>query len=274
MRYPVNDYKDKWYIAQGFGEKTDYGFHDGVDINLKTGGDTDLGQPLLAIANGQVTSVHEHTTIPTFGKHIHIKIDTPFGERFVHYAHCQKILVPVNAQVAEGQQVAELGKSGTKVAHCHFAIKKQPTGIDGIAKTQEDLAKWENPIEFIEKCIQEEIEKAKKEEVIPDAEKKGLADGFTEAESDIEGISKALRMPLSENTVPRMVKRISQLMTTEGNYIKFVKYVAQCIDCSKEEETAVREALASLEARILAIKRAKIKDFGFIELLRLYFKRG
>lgn len=160
MKLPVNDFKNLWYIAQGFGEKTDYGYHEGVDLNLKTGGDTDLGQSLMAIANGQVTSVHEHTGIPTFGKHLHIKFDSPFGVRFVHYAHCQKILVPEGASVTEGQQVAELGKSGTKVAHCHFAIKNQPTGVDGIAKTQEDLAKWEDPIVFIEKCIQEE-EKAK-----------------------------------------------------------------------------------------------------------------
>ncbi len=153
MRYPTNEFSSKWYIAFGFGEKTDYGFHDGADINLKTGGDTDLGEPLLAICGGQVTSVHEHTTIPSFGKHLHIKFESPFGIRWVHYAHCQEILVKEDDLVTEGQVVARLGKSGTKVAHCHFAIKRQPTGVDGIAKTQTDLEKWENPIEFIEKCI-------------------------------------------------------------------------------------------------------------------------
>jgi len=157
MRLPVNDWS-KWYIAQGFGEKTDYGYHEGVDLNLKTGGDSDLGQPLLAIASGQVTSVHEHTGVPTFGKHIHIKFNSPFGEYWVHYAHCQKILVPEGSQVTEGQQIAELGKSGTTVAHCHFTIKNQPTGIDGIAKTLDDLKKWEDPIVFIEKCMEKEKE--------------------------------------------------------------------------------------------------------------------
>jgi len=152
MRYPVNNW-DNWYIAQGFGVQTSYGYHEGDDINLKSGGDSDLGQPLLAIADGQITSIHSHITKPTFGIHLHLKINTPFGERWAHYAHCNKVYVEEGSMVIEGQPIAEVGKTGTDVAHCHFAIKKQPTGIDGIAKTKEDLLKWENPIKFIEDCI-------------------------------------------------------------------------------------------------------------------------
>lgn len=54
MRYPVGqsgtreEYDKLWYSAQGFGAKTSYGFHEGEDFNLKTGGDTDLGQPLFS----------------------------------------------------------------------------------------------------------------------------------------------------------------------------------------------------------------------------------
>jgi len=158
MKYPVHDFKEKWYSAQDFGAKTNYGYHDGKDLNLKTGGDSDLGQEIQAIADGEITSVHSHTGVPTFGKHLHLKINTPFGERWAHYAHCQDILVPEGAKVVEGQLIAKVGKSGTTISHLHFAIKKQPTGIDGIAKTQEDLLKWENPIEFIERCIQKEKE--------------------------------------------------------------------------------------------------------------------
>jgi chaperonin cofactor prefoldin len=158
MKYPVHNFKEKWYNAQGFGVKTSYGYHEGTDLNLKTGGDSDLGQELLAIADGEITSVHSHTGIPTFGKHLHLKINTPFGIRWIHYCHCQDILVPEGAKVLEGQLIAKVGKSGTTVSHLHFAIKNQPTGIDGIAKTQDDLLKWEDPIPFIEKCIQKEKE--------------------------------------------------------------------------------------------------------------------
>jgi hypothetical protein len=49
-----------------------------------------------------------------------------------------------------------LGKSGTSLAHLHFALfKVDPAsigGIDKIAKTQDDLNNyWEDPITFIDK---------------------------------------------------------------------------------------------------------------------------
>lgn len=155
MRWPVGkdkkDFNDNWYNAQAYGAKTTYGYHEGDDFNLKTGGDTDLGQPLYAITNGTVTSVHTHTTKPTYGNHIHIQHDGPWGTVYSHYAHCQSVSVLVGDSVREGQEVGRLGKSGTDAAHLHFAIKNQPTGIDGIAKTLDDLKKWENPTEFIKK---------------------------------------------------------------------------------------------------------------------------
>jgi murein DD-endopeptidase MepM/ murein hydrolase activator NlpD len=265
MKYPVNDYKDKWYIAQGFGEKTDYGYHEGVDLNLKTGGDSDLGQSLMAIANGRVTSVHEHTTTPTFGKHIHIKFNSPFGEKWVHYAHCQKILVPEGASVAEGQQVAELGKSGTKVAHCHFAIKNQPTGVDGIAKTQEDLAKWEDPIVFIEKCIEEEKrlkEIETEEEIIPDAKEEGQEREIGAYERFVDDLANDLKMKMERHNFAKLSGRIGELIITEKNYKKFVEDVAQGMGCAEKTEKAVREALIDLQAHISGIKSRKLREFG------------
>ena len=183
MKYPVHNFKEKWYNAQGFGVKTDYGYHEGDDLNLKTGGDSDLGQELLAVADGEITSVHSHTGIPTFGNHLHLKINTPFGEKFVHYAHCQDILVPEGAKVMEGQLIAHVGKSGTTVSHLHFAIKNQPTGIDGIAKTQDDLLKWEDPIPFIEKCI------LKEKEVLNE---QALKDKISDLETKVESLNEAV----------------------------------------------------------------------------------
>ena len=148
MRLPVEDW-ESWYSAQEFEAKTSYGYHDGEDINLKTGGDTDLGQPLYAISDGEVTSVHSHTSKPTFGNHVHIAHDGAWGRVWCHYAHCDDIRVKVGDKVSEGQIVATLGKSGTTYAHLHWAIKLQPAGVDGIAKTLDDLKKWTNPIEFV-----------------------------------------------------------------------------------------------------------------------------
>lgn len=149
MQYPVNNFKDKWYNSQGYGAKTSYGYHEGADLNLKTGGDSDLGQPLYAIADGVVTSVHMHTT--NFGRHIHIKHDGAWGTVYSHYAHCDRITKQEDEYVKEGELIGYLGKSGTTLAHLHFAIKLEPTGIDAVAKTLEELKKWTDPIKFIEK---------------------------------------------------------------------------------------------------------------------------
>lgn len=176
MRLPI-DQPHKWYNAQGFGVKTSYGYHEGDDYNLKTGGNSDLGQPLFAVADGVVTSVHSHTTKPTFGNHVHIRHDGTWGTVWSHFAHCQKVLVKEGDAVKEGQPVAFLGNSGTDSAHLHWAIKLQPTGIDGIAKTKEDLAKWTNPTEFVEKW---------KTQPTPAAPQPPMSKTYTEAEWQTE----------------------------------------------------------------------------------------
>lgn len=157
MRYPVGqlgtkeEFEKFWYSAQRFGEKTSYGFHEGEDFNLKTGGDSDLGQPLYAVANGKVKYYHEGSHPTTgFGKHMVLECNTPFGTRWYHYAHCEEITNKTK-DVSEGEVIGKLGKSGTTYAHLHFAVFKvdPPTlrnGIDTIAKTQDELNKWwENP---------------------------------------------------------------------------------------------------------------------------------
>lgn len=170
MRYPVDDFKTRWNITAGygFGVKTDYGSHEAVDLNDNGAGDSDFGKPLYAIADGVVTSVHSHTTIPSFGKHLHLQIDGSWGTRYVHYAHCNEIFVTEGQQVKEGEKIATVGKSGTQFAHCHFALKKEPTGVDSVAKTLTDLNKWEDPIAFIEKWdtetnLQFELDKVRAE---------------------------------------------------------------------------------------------------------------
>jgi murein DD-endopeptidase MepM/ murein hydrolase activator NlpD len=161
MIYPTNHFKEDWYSAQKFGNPTNYGFHEGEDLNLKTGGDTDLGQEIKAIANGRVIYYH-YSSHPTtnFGRHLVYKIDGGWGTRWVHCAHLldQDFTKEVK-DVSEGQIIARLGKSGTPYAHLHFAIYKvDPVsvgGIDNIANTQEELNRvWEDPIAFIEKWMQ------------------------------------------------------------------------------------------------------------------------
>jgi murein DD-endopeptidase MepM/ murein hydrolase activator NlpD len=155
MIYPVNNFSD-WYDAQPYGNVTTYGFHEGADLNLKTGGNTDLGQELKSIAKGKIVYYHysSHPTV-NFGRHLVVKIEGPWGTRWVHYAHCQSEgFLNASQDVTEGQVIARLGNSGTAYAHCHFAVfKVDPAtigGIDVIARTREQLESWwEDPIAFI-----------------------------------------------------------------------------------------------------------------------------
>lgn len=157
MRYPVTNYKTEWdnHAGYDYGQMTSYGFHDGKDINDNGGGNSDLGKPLYAIADGKIVGVHEHTGQGNFGKHFFLQIDGAWGTRYVHYAHCNKLLIKLDQVVKEGDQVAEVGNTGTVYAHCHFAVKKKANGMDTIATNKALLDDaWEDPIAFVEKYLQ------------------------------------------------------------------------------------------------------------------------
>lgn len=160
MRFPVGngtkeDFEKNWYIAQGFKAPTNYGFHEGVDLNLRSGGDTDLNQEIRAIAKGKIVYYHFNShPNSNFGRHLVYRIDGPWGSRWVHQAHCSdKDFKGGVVDVAEGDLVARVGKSGTPYAHCHFAIfKVDPVafGIDNVANTLSELTQyWEDPIAFL-----------------------------------------------------------------------------------------------------------------------------
>ena len=163
MRYPVGNTGSKeefdrdWYCAQDFGVLKAYGWHEGSDINLKTGGDTDLGQEVKAIANGRLVYYH-YSSHPTtgFGRHLVYRIDGPWGSRWVMYSHLSEDdFLRGEQDVSEGQILGRLGKSGNSPsAHLHWSIYKvDPVGfgIDNYANTLDELNNlWEDPIVFVE----------------------------------------------------------------------------------------------------------------------------
>ncbi len=160
MIRPVKDW-DKWYIADEFGTNRGTYFHNGIDLNLKTGGDSDLNQPLLCISGGKLVYYHKNSH-PTsgFGRHLVYEIEGPWGKRWVMYSHCNENDFLTGVQdVEEGQMIARLGKSGTDWAHVHMSIfKVDPAnlsrGIDTIAKTQKELNDWwEDPETFMSKWM-------------------------------------------------------------------------------------------------------------------------
>ena len=296
MRFPVDDFYTKWNITAGFGfgQKTDYGSHEAVDLNDNLGGNNDLGKPLYAIAKGIVTSVHNHTTKPSFGKHLHIKIDGKWGTRYVHYAHCDTVLVKEGDTVEEGQQVATVGNSGTVWAHCHLALKKEPTGIDAIAKTLDDLKKWEDPIKFIEAWMKPNlvdtvpIEKSKLE----DLERCKRIYNNIRAELNVQdnetiimerikmflGLEEALRVEQKKNQQSLDdIKELKQQVTDKNTQYETLKdkieKVLKEVNIAIDDNSGVLGALDELEKQV--IKPIVVKDKPwYIQILEFFSKKA
>lgn len=165
FRYPVGngtreDFEKRFYVAFGYGEKTTYGYHEGADINLKTGGDSDLGEPLYAISDWKLKYYHLKSHLESgFGEHFVYEVNSPWGKKWIHYAHNQKTIDPNKKSEGKiGDKLAEIDKTGrprlSLPAHCHLAVFKVdpislPQGIDTIAKTKAQLNDWwEDPIEL------------------------------------------------------------------------------------------------------------------------------
>ena len=155
MRYPISksglkeEVEKYWYIASKFGEERDGYFHSGVDWNLKTGGDSDLEQPISASSEGKIAYYHSKSHVNYgFGKHNVLEVNTPFGIRWFHHCHCGNDDFIENVKdVSEGDLIARIGKSGTSYAHLHFSIFKidpikLARGIDTIANTRKQLNDW------------------------------------------------------------------------------------------------------------------------------------
>lgn len=156
------EYEANWKIDRIFGQKvqesTYYWYHEGFDLNLKTGGDTDLGFPVYAVGRGRVVYYHRYThanTPGSYGRHLILKLDDlPL---WVHYAHlADDGFINQTINVAEGTRLGKIDKSGLVVgakAHLHFSVfKKDPVGnIDRWARSRAELNEWwVDPAELFE----------------------------------------------------------------------------------------------------------------------------
>lgn len=159
--YPVGKTKEevdsKWYLADKFNSDRGTYFHSGVDWNLNTGGDSDLGQPLYAVGDGKIVYYHNSSHPNSgYGRHMVLMCETPFGIKWFHYAHCQEIITDVK-EVKAGDIIGKLGKSGTKYAHLHFSVfhkdpKDHPKGIDLVDTDAALLDEYlEDPIKLLDK---------------------------------------------------------------------------------------------------------------------------
>jgi murein DD-endopeptidase MepM/ murein hydrolase activator NlpD len=132
-------------------------YHLGEDWNGSGGGDTDLGDPVFAVSNGQITDVGFDSAL---GNWIRVRHDLPGGGSVDSlYAHLEfpaarsgGALLVANDFVGIGEQIGQIGKSGDALtAHLHFEMRTDvnaplDNGYSGIIQAP---AGWVDPTDFI-----------------------------------------------------------------------------------------------------------------------------
>lgn len=93
--------------------------HKGLDIRGKR------GQSIYAANTGVV--VYAGAGLPAYGKLLIVKHNETYLSA---YAHNSQLLVNEGDRVKVGQQIAEMGKSGTTFEHLHFEIRKKGVPVN------------------------------------------------------------------------------------------------------------------------------------------------
>jgi hypothetical protein len=136
------------YNAQHFTENK----HLGDDLNGIGGENSDLGDPIYAIADGRVLLAREGG--PGWGNIVillHAYLDHT-ERKYVqsYYGHVQDMLVHPGETVKRGQQIATVGTAnGRYFAHLHFEMREFLTPFIGPGY-REDTHGWINPTKFVE----------------------------------------------------------------------------------------------------------------------------
>jgi hypothetical protein len=135
------------YNAQPFTEN----MHLGDDLNGIGGENSDLGDPVFAVADGQVLVARDGG--PGWGNVIIVlhAYSENGARKYVQsfYGHLQSILVAPGEKVRRGQQLATVGTGGGKyLAHLHFEMREFITPFIG-AGYRKDTRGWLDPSGFI-----------------------------------------------------------------------------------------------------------------------------
>lgn len=129
-------------------------WHSGWDINLKSGGDTDLGYPIQSMFAGEVLDAQN---FPGWGVNVRVRAVEPVRSFVaaalnmelevldINYCHLQHSTVTVGDIVAAGDHLGSIGKGDRNqyLAHLHFEVRhkdvpanaSQLTGIEGFDDT-------------------------------------------------------------------------------------------------------------------------------------------
>lgn len=142
------DKKDEWFNAQDFGEN----YHLGEDWNKNSGGNTDCGEAVFAVANGMI--VHAENAGTGWGNVIIIEHVLPDGTKVQSlYGHLQKMF-KTSGEVKFREQIGEVGNAdGKYLCHLHFEIRTEdcPMWNQAGGGYSSENTGWLDPSDFIDK---------------------------------------------------------------------------------------------------------------------------
>ena len=157
VRYTeVND-GDGWYVAQEFGEwnSSFSKYHLGEDWNAESGGNTDCGLPVYAIANGTIVYAN---IASGWGGVLIVRHKLPDGTQVESlYGHMGSF-AKTSGDVALGDQIGTIGdgSEGGTTYPCHLHLEIRTAGCSnwgqpgpGYSDTLKP-AGWTDPSEFID----------------------------------------------------------------------------------------------------------------------------
>jgi murein DD-endopeptidase MepM/ murein hydrolase activator NlpD len=135
-----------YYDAQPFGKND----HLGNDWNGNGGGDSDLGDPVHAIAAGVVSVAIDHGGgWGNVVRVVHACSAVSGREVESLYAHLETIDVQPGQRIDRGQRIGTIGTAGGQYrAHLHFELRARP-GMELGGGYSKDTAGYLDPTAFI-----------------------------------------------------------------------------------------------------------------------------
>ena len=123
-RYTETNDGDGWYVAQEFGDwNSDYlKYHLGEDWNAESGGNTDCGLPVYAVANGTIVYANIATG---WGRVLIVRHTLPDGSQVESlYGHLASF-AKTSGDVVRGDQIGTIGdgSEGGTTYSCHLHLE-------------------------------------------------------------------------------------------------------------------------------------------------------
>ena len=130
--------------------------HFGEDWNGRSGGDSDLGDPVYSMGDGIVTWAYDvrqgwgNVVIVRYAYRDPANGQVKYCDAL--YGHLDRIMTSVGKQVKRGEQIGTIGSNrGMYPAHLHFEIRHNISIGMGRNSVAADYTNWADPTQFINK---------------------------------------------------------------------------------------------------------------------------